>query len=237
MQLLHFTTFAASTSARIPLIINPTSPPFIFYYPPFSQETNTQRKFIYILKILLFPHPPPSLSLLSLQLSLATGKAMGFLKLIFTIAITMALSITLTMKIITTKEETTPTFVHNDFPSQQQQPLPLPHHEKNPLLPSKRVNRFLSQMNRNPNAADHCMKDHDVCSVVGSTNSTCCNNKCIDVGYDKHNCGACKNKCRFTETCCRGQCVDTNFDKRHCGECNHRCERGEYCIYAMCNYA
>ncbi|XP_027344201.1 stigma-specific STIG1-like protein 1 [Abrus precatorius] len=162
---------------------------------------------------------------------------MGFLKVIFIIAITMALSITLTMKSIT-QEETKPTFVHHDLPSHEQQPLilPLSHHQKNVLLPPKRVNRFLAQI-KNPNAADHCHKDNEICSLIGVKNSTCCNNKCIDVGYDKHNCGACKKKCKFTEICCRGQCVDINFDKRHCGACNHRCERSQYCIYGFCDYA
>ncbi|KAK7387111.1 hypothetical protein VNO78_27623 [Psophocarpus tetragonolobus] len=159
---------------------------------------------------------------------------MGFLKAIFVIAITMALSIALTMKTLT-QEEAKPSFVHHDIdlPSSSSQPT---FHQKNLLLPSKRVNRFLAQV-RNPNAADHCRKDHEICTLVGVKNSTCCNNKCIDVGYDMHNCGACKYKCKFTKTCCRGQCVDINFDKRHCGECNHRCEVGKYCVYGMCGYA
>ncbi|TKY46929.1 Stigma-specific STIG protein 3 [Spatholobus suberectus] len=159
---------------------------------------------------------------------------MGFLKAIFIIAITLALSIALTMK-SHTQEEAKPAFGHHDLPSSQ--PSPLTHHQKKVLLPSKRVNRFLAQKVKNPNAADHCHKDHDICSLSGVTNSTCCNNKCIDMGYDDHNCGTCKKKCKFTETCCRGECVDIYFDKRHCGECNHRCERGEYCVYGMCGYA
>ncbi|KAK7316789.1 hypothetical protein RJT34_00506 [Clitoria ternatea] len=202
-------------------IINPYHFPFIFYHFPKKQtHTHTQRK------------PVP---FLSPSTSLATDKAMGFLKAIFLIAITMALSITLTMKTIIQKE---PSFVPSQQQQQQQpqQPLLLPHHEKNLLLPPKRANRFLAQI-KNPNAADHCHKDHEICSLQGAKNSTCCNNKCIDVGYDKHNCGACKKKCKFTETCCRGQCVDTNYDKRHCGECNHRCERGQYCVFGMCDYA
>ncbi|KAG5027300.1 hypothetical protein JHK86_023214 [Glycine max] len=162
------------------------------------------------------------------------GKAMGFLKAIFVIAITMALSIALTMKTITHQEEAKPAFVHHDFPSSSS----TPHDQKNNNvhLPSKRVSRFLAQV-KNPNAADHCHKDHEVCTLVGAKNSTCCNNKCIDVGYDYHNCGACKMKCKLTDACCRGECVNTNFDKRHCGECNHRCEVGAYCVYGMCGYA
>ncbi|XP_061363907.1 stigma-specific STIG1-like protein 1 [Gastrolobium bilobum] len=156
---------------------------------------------------------------------------MGFLKVIFIIAITMALSITLTMKSLNKEETVKPAFVHNDLPSSEQ-----PLIRKNKIvLPSKRVSRFLAQ---NPNAADHCNKDNEVCNLIGANNnSTCCNNKCMDLGYDMHNCGACKKKCKYTETCCRGQCVDTNFDKRHCGECNHRCELGQYCVFGMCDYA
>ncbi|WVY92374.1 hypothetical protein V8G54_031462 [Vigna mungo] len=159
---------------------------------------------------------------------------MGLLKAIFIIATTMALSITLTMKAIT-QEESKPPFLHHDFPSSSSSSSSTTP-QTTILLPSKRVSRFLAQV-KNPNAADHCHKDHEVCTLEGVKNSTCCNNKCIDVGYDKHNCGACKEKCKYTETCCRGQCVDTNFDKRHCGECNHRCELHEYCVYGMCGYA
>nr|GMD86504.1 stigma-specific Stig1 family protein [Ipomoea batatas] len=68
--------------------------------------------------------------------------------------------------------------------------------------PSRRVSRFLAE-EKNPRAADHCKNDDEICYVVEGKNSTCCNNKCMDLGYDRHNCGACKNKCKFTTTCCR----------------------------------
>ena len=103
------------------------------------------------------------------------------------------------------------------------------------VTPFKRVNRFLAE-ERNPRAADHCHKDYEVCTLQG-TNSTCCNNKCLDLATDKKNCGACKKKCKYTDTCCRGECVDTTYDKRHCGECNNRCSPGGYCIYGLCDYA
>ncbi|XVF57502.1 hypothetical protein PTKIN_Ptkin06aG0210500 [Pterospermum kingtungense] len=106
------------------------------------------------------------------------------------------------------------------------------------IVPTKRVSRFLQQQARNPRAADHCHKDEEVCYLQSNGyNSTCCNNKCVDLATDDHNCGACKNKCKFTQVCCRGECVYTSFDKRHCGACNHRCDPGEYCVYGMCNYA
>lgn len=105
-----------------------------------------------------------------------------------------------------------------------------------------RVSRFLAQNaenGRNPNAADHCNNNEEICKSQGTYNSTmsCCSNKCVDVAYDKDNCGACKNKCTFTQTCCRGECVYLAYDKRHCGECNHSCFVGEFCVYGLCNYA
>ncbi|WJX37647.1 hypothetical protein P8452_25392 [Trifolium repens] len=156
---------------------------------------------------------------------------MGFLKAIIIIAITIGLSITITMKTIT-QNESKPVSIHLDSLSQEQPQVIL--HEKNKFLPSKRVSRLLAQ---NPNAPIHCHKDDEICDLFGAKNATCCNNKCMDLGYDKHNCGACKKHCKYTQTCCRGQCVDTNYDKRHCGECNNRCEIGQYCVYGMCDYA
>ncbi|GAB4849624.1 hypothetical protein Ancab_004418 [Ancistrocladus abbreviatus] len=110
------------------------------------------------------------------------------------------------------------------------------------LLPSKRVSRFLAADGgvppdfRNPRAASHCRKDNEICPIEYGNNTSCCNNKCLDLRYDNKNCGICKAKCKYTETCCRGECVDLAYDKRHCGVCNHRCELGQYCIYGMCDY-
>ncbi|XVE50698.1 hypothetical protein DITRI_Ditri01bG0184200 [Diplodiscus trichospermus] len=150
---------------------------------------------------------------------------MELTKIILTIALTIAMTIALAMKNTAAAEEKPPLAT---FPKASQ-----------PLQPmaSKRVSRFLQQGTRNPRAADHCHKDEEVCYVQGGQNPTCCNNKCVDLATDNHNCGACKRKCRFTEVCCRGECVYLSFDKRHCGACNHRCNPGEYCVYGMCNYA
>ncbi|XP_031120712.1 stigma-specific STIG1-like protein 3 [Ipomoea triloba] len=101
---------------------------------------------------------------------------------------------------------------------------------------ARRASRFLAEQ-KNPRAADHCKNDDEICYVVEGNNSTCCNNKCMDLGYDRHNCGACKKKCKFTHSCCRGECVNLAYDKRHCGECNNRCMPGGFCIYGLCNYA
>ncbi|XP_019089047.1 PREDICTED: stigma-specific STIG1-like protein 1, partial [Camelina sativa] len=107
-----------------------------------------------------------------------------------------------------------------------------------------RPSRFLAQKEvgeRNPNAADHCNKDPEICNLYGgggnNSTVTCCNNKCIDVSNDDKNCGACKNKCKFSQTCCRGQCVYLAYDKRHCGQCSNPCVLGELCVYGLCNYA
>jgi hypothetical protein len=162
---------------------------------------------------------------------------MELLKVIVIIAITMALSITVTMKSMVEVEEKPPypqtdtSFIYHK--------VELPIKENKLLLPSKRLSRFLAKKD-DPNEADHCNKeDNQVCYVnhVSGKNSTCCNNKCMDLTIDKHNCGSCKKKCKYTETCCGGQCVDVSYDKRHCGKCNNRCKRGEFCVYGLCNYA
>lgn len=106
------------------------------------------------------------------------------------------------------------------------------------VMPFKRASRFLAE-DKNPRASDHCKKDNDICLLEGTnvSNSTCCNNKCMDLSTDKDNCGACKNKCVYTDTCCRGECVNISYDKRHCGKCNNRCMPAGYCIYGLCDYA
>lgn len=150
------------------------------------------------------------------------------MKLLVSIAITTAI----TIAVITTRTNTTTTTIreYTSFGALS--------------TPTIRPNRFLAQKEvgeRNPNAADHCNKNPEICTLYGGGGSnstmTCCNNKCIDVASDNDNCGACKNKCKFSQTCCRGQCVYVAYDKRHCGQCNHPCELGELCVYGLCNYA
>nr|GMC47442.1 stigma-specific STIG1-like protein 2 [Ipomoea batatas] len=141
------------------------------------------------------------------------------IKLVIAIAITVVISTALTMNSIN----------DNNVDISEQKP---PATAAAPRRPS----RFLAEQ-KNPRAADHCKNDDEICYVVGGNNSTCCNNKCMDLGYDKHNCGACKKKCKFTHSCCRGECVNLAYDKRHCGECNNRCMPGGFCIYGLCNYA
>lgn len=154
-------------------------------------------------------------------------------KAVLIIAMTMALSITLTMKSMVQEEEEKPPILM----ASKGLHATSKENKEVLVLPSKRLSRFLKE-GKNPRAADHCHKDHEICYLIdGGKNATCCNNKCIDLSTDKHNCGACKKKCKYTETCCRGECVNVVYDKRHCGECNHRCGHGEYCVYSMCNYA
>ena len=142
------------------------------------------------------------------------------------ITITIGITITLTMKMQSFNIEDKS--VHKNEAKNT---------HKLPLMASKRVSRFLAEQ-KNPRAADHCNKDNEICQyLVQGKNSTCCNNKCMDLRNDDHNCGACKNKCEYTETCCRGECVDLAYDKRHCGYCNNRCKPGLFCLYGMCDYA
>ncbi|KAL3841086.1 hypothetical protein ACJIZ3_025677 [Penstemon smallii] len=122
-------------------------------------------------------------------------------------------------------------------------PNPVSHPSKPAFLEGKpvavkRVSRFLQQKVRNPNAADHCNKDNEICNyIMEGRSTTCCNNKCIDLSNDKKNCGACKNKCAASEECCRGECVNLAYDKRHCGFCYNRCMNNGLCIYGTCDYA
>ncbi|XP_071727058.1 uncharacterized protein [Rutidosis leptorrhynchoides] len=91
---------------------------------------------------------------------------------------------------------------------------------------STRPNRFLIKTKNSRQAADHCKKDDEICYILEGKNSTCCNNKCMDLSEDKHNCGVCKNKCKFTSSCCGGECVNLAYDKRNCGSCGNKCMPG-----------
>jgi hypothetical protein len=160
---------------------------------------------------------------------------MQLVRIIFIIAITVALSTTLTVKRIGEDEEKPPKDDQSiDTSTRLSQGLNIMHDEKE-LMPSKRLSRFLTE-EKNPRAADHCYKDNEICHIQQGKNHKCCSNKCMDLNTDKHNCGSCKRKCKYTEDCCRGECVLLSLDKRHCGKCNNRCQDGEFCVYGMCNY-
>ncbi|KAK9057168.1 hypothetical protein SSX86_024535 [Deinandra increscens subsp. villosa] len=147
---------------------------------------------------------------------------MNIMNVIFIVAATLAIAIATTLTISSI--------------SQNQETLSFTRPSVVKYRYQKRVNRFLAE-NNNPRAADHCKKDDEICYMLGGKNSTCCNNKCMDLSENKHNCGACKNKCKFTSSCCRGECVNVAYDKRHCGSCGNKCMPGGYCIYGLCNYA
>ncbi|GAV81963.1 Stig1 domain-containing protein [Cephalotus follicularis] len=158
---------------------------------------------------------------------------MEVMKIIFTIAITMAITITLTMKRIGQLEQNPP-FKQIDTLNTITDKLS--SHEMK-LNPSIRVSRFLANTEPNAREDGHCHKNNEICYVHTGYKSTCCNNKCMDLSTDKNNCGECKKKCKYTESCCSGKCVDLAFYKSHCGRCNNRCSHGEYCVYGMCDYA
>lgn len=163
---------------------------------------------------------------------------MNAIKIIFLMAIAMALSVALIALTNPTDKEEKPLSSHGIGSSSLKGEVGHESDDEGQVLPSKRVSRFLAASNeRNPRAADHCHKDNEVCKTGFGNSTTCCNNKCMDLLYDDHNCGACKKKCKYTQSCCRGQCVDLAFDKRHCGACNYRCEYGQYCVYGLCDYA
>ena len=157
---------------------------------------------------------------------------MTLTKIVLVIALTMVLSIALTIRSIG-EVEVKPISVGQVNLDDVSTTL------HKPLSTKLRTSRFLAENVKNPRAADHCRKDNEVCDLMNNNGTTyhCCNNKCIDLSSDKHNCGACKNKCPYTHECCRGECVLLSLDKRHCGACNKRCPKGEFCVYGMCNYA
>ncbi|KAL5729899.1 hypothetical protein ACHQM5_002788 [Ranunculus cassubicifolius] len=156
---------------------------------------------------------------------------MKITKTFLAIAVAMACAIALTITATTKRGEeellvysNNGGFMDTSFPEETQS-----------AVPTARINRFLAQVDTRPKF--HCNKDNEVCLEEGSPGSVCCNNKCIDVMTDTKNCGACKNKCKYTESCCSGKCVNLEFDKRHCGTCGKKCMAGGYCIYGLCDYA
>lgn len=65
----------------------------------------------------------------------------------------------------------------------------------------------------------------------------CCNNHCVDIGFDNNNCGLCGIRCPFSWQCCNGVCIDTMINPLHCGSCSNRCPIGSLCSYGLCSYA
>ncbi|KAF5729080.1 putative Stigma-specific Stig1 family protein [Tripterygium wilfordii] len=82
-----------------------------------------------------------------------------------------------------------------------------------------------------------CNKNPRICRAEGSPGRDCCKKKCVNVKTDRHNCGMCGKKCKYSEICCKGKCVKPMYDKKHCGGCNNKCNKGSACVYGMCSYA
>ncbi|KAL3629778.1 hypothetical protein CASFOL_027000 [Castilleja foliolosa] len=114
---------------------------------------------------------------------------------------------------------------------------PPPDHLSEPADVARPVSRFLQQTNPRP-AAYQCNRDNVFCYISAGTgrSMTCCNKKCVDLGYDNENCGTCNKRCAFEETCCNGKCVNLGYDKTNCGFCNNWCMPGN-CVFGMCGYA
>ncbi|KAE9598484.1 putative stigma-specific protein Stig1 [Lupinus albus] len=64
----------------------------------------------------------------------------------------------------------------------------------------------------------------------------CCRNRCVNVTYNKNNCGLCGHRCPYNWQCCRGLCINTNLSVLNCGKCGHRCPFGVLCFFGMCGY-
>ncbi|XVF87773.1 hypothetical protein PTKIN_Ptkin18bG0147700 [Pterospermum kingtungense] len=96
------------------------------------------------------------------------------------------------------------------------------------------TSRFLAQKSRHLMT---CNKYPSVCLVAGSPGPYCCKKKCVNVKTDRHNCGKCGKKCKYSEICCKGKCVNPMSHEKHCGGCNNSCDKGSKCLYGMCSYA
>ncbi|KAH1065941.1 hypothetical protein J1N35_030928 [Gossypium stocksii] len=96
------------------------------------------------------------------------------------------------------------------------------------------MSRFLAQK---PRGMMTCNKYPRVCRAAGSPGPDCCKRKCVNVMWDRFNCGKCGKKCKYSEICCKGKCVNPMSNRLHCGDCYNRCTEGSKCLYGMCSYA
>jgi len=83
--------------------------------------------------------------------------------------------------------------------------------------------------------------------ITCPTGQSFCGGKCIFVGSDPANCGACGAVCPGALVCINGSCgcpmglsncadvcVDTNVDGNNCGDCGVACVAGMVCSSARC---
>ncbi|EXB63291.1 hypothetical protein L484_000953 [Morus notabilis] len=82
-----------------------------------------------------------------------------------------------------------------------------------------------------------CNRFPRICRAKGSPGPSCCKKKCVNLLRDRHNCGKCGKKCKYSQICCNGKCVNPSFNKRHCGGCNNRCSSGGLCAFGLCSYS
>lgn len=79
-----------------------------------------------------------------------------------------------------------------------------------------------------------------------------CGTECVDLAFDRDNCGTCGTKCASTEVCkagkcssdcgtltsCTGEggakCVNTKTDTANCGACGKACPAGQLCNDGVC---
>jgi hypothetical protein len=62
---------------------------------------------------------------------------------------------------------------------------------------------------------------------------TGCNEHCVNLLTDSHNCGACAKQCPTGNGCCNGECIDVQTDPLNCGKCGHVCV-GSSCQNGQC---
>jgi hypothetical protein len=83
--------------------------------------------------------------------------------------------------------------------------------------------------------------------VSCAANQTLCSGRCVTVGDDAANCGACGRVCTngmscvsgncacpAGETVCNGACTRVMTDAANCGACGHRCPASKHCEAGTC---
>ena len=100
-----------------------------------------------------------------------------------------------------------------------------------------------------PLANDVCKDGTCQCPATAATPCpTAAPTRCVDLGSDEQNCGACGNVCATGATCtsencacpsgqevCAGACVSTQTDPQHCGDCATTCPASATCSSGTCH--
>ncbi|KAM3267931.1 protein STIG1-like [Capsicum chacoense] len=80
-------------------------------------------------------------------------------------------------------------------------------------------------------------KDDLICRTCKrlSEHHTCCVTYiCVDLYFDRFNCGSCGLVCKLGARCCGGICVDIRKDNGNCGKCYNGCSPGRNCSFGFC---